>query len=86
MVDEANSILNGPPHLYGHVIVDEAQDHSAVALRVIGRRSPHHSMTLVGDVAQSTAPAGQERWQDVFGALSVRPVDRREIGELTIGP
>ena len=40
LVDEANSILNGPPLMYGHVVVDEAQDHSAVALRVIGRRTP----------------------------------------------
>ena len=56
LVDEANSILNGPPLVYGHVVVDEAQDHSAVALRVIGRRSPAASMTLVGDVAQSTTP------------------------------
>ncbi len=31
LVDEANSILNGPPLTYGHVVVDEAQDHSAVA-------------------------------------------------------
>ena len=40
LVDEANTLLNGTPFTYGHVIVDEAQDHSAVALRVIGRRSP----------------------------------------------
>ena len=53
-------------------IVDEAQDHSAVALRVIGRRSPSGSMTLVGDVAQSTTPAGQENWRDVFANLAVR--------------
>jgi DNA helicase IV len=70
LVDEANSILNGPPFTYGHVVVDEAQDHSALALRVIGRRSPNQSMTLVGDVAQSTAPGGQERWDDVFDALA----------------
>ena len=55
--------------MYGHVVVDEAQDHSAVALRVIGRRSPAASMTLVGDVAQSTTPAGQERWADIFRFL-----------------
>jgi DNA helicase IV len=72
LVDEANSILNGPPLTYGHVVVDEAQDHSAVALRVIGRRSPGRSMTLVGDVAQSTAPGGQERWDDVFDAIVPR--------------
>ena len=40
LVDEANTMLNGTPFTYGHVVVDEAQDHSAVALRAIGRRSP----------------------------------------------
>ena len=85
LVDEANSILNGPPLTYGHVVVDEAQDHSAVALRVIGRRSPAASMTLVGDVAQSTTPGRP-------GALGRRvrppaPARRRpgRSAELTIG-
>jgi DNA helicase IV len=84
LVDEANSLLNGSPFTYGHVVVDEAQDHSAVALRVIGRRSPSRSMTLVGDVAQSTTAAGQERWQDVFAHLGA---SRRSgsIADLTIG-
>lgn len=94
LVDEANSILNGSPFTYGHVIVDEAQDHSAVALRVIGRRSPTGSMTLVGDVAQSTTPAGQERWSDVLGGLASgssrnrvggSPRDRGSVADLTIG-
>jgi DNA helicase IV len=97
LVDEANSILNGPPLVYGHVVVDEAQDHSAVALRVIGRRTPAASMTLVGDVAQSTTPAGQERWADVFvhiGAAAVGDASRAipragersgSVAELTIG-
>ncbi len=84
LVDEANTMLNGTPFTYGHVVVDEAQDHSAVALRVIGRRSPTGSMTLVGDVAQSTTPAGQERWQEVFDHLATRR--RAEaVSELTIG-
>ena len=43
-----------------------------VALRVIGRRSPSRSMTLVGDVAQSTTPAGQRRWSDVLGLAPIR--------------
>ena len=84
LVDEANSLLNGTPFTYGHVIVDEAQDHSAVALRVIGRRSPAGSMTLVGDVAQSTTPAGQRRWTSVFGHLGVR-AEAGSIADLTIG-
>ena len=85
LIDEANSMLNGSPFTYGHVIVDEAQDHSAVALRVIGRRSPGGSMTLVGDVAQSTTPAGQERWSSVFEHLSVRERPAGSIADLTIG-
>jgi DNA helicase IV len=79
LVDEANTLLNGTPFTYGHVIVDEAQDHSAVALRVIGRRSPSGSMTLVGDVAQSTTPAGQESWDDVFASLAVRGAVRGAV-------
>jgi DNA helicase IV len=69
LVDEANTLLNGTPFTYAHVVVDEAQDHSAVALRVVGRRTPSGSCTLVGDVAQSTTAAGQQRWEDVFGYL-----------------
>jgi DNA helicase IV len=84
LVDEANSMLNGSPFTYGHVVVDEAQDHSDVALRVIGRRSPNGSMTLVGDVAQSTAPAGQERWTDVFAHLSPTG-STGSVADLTIG-
>ena len=84
LVDEANSLLNGSPFTYGHVIVDEAQDHSAVALRVVGRRSPTGSMTLVGDVAQSTTPAGQERWSDVIGHLAADWAPGA-VAELTIG-
>ena len=77
LVDEANTLLNGTPFTYGHVVVDEAQDHSAVALRVIGRRSPIGSITMVGDVAQSTTPAGQERWVDVFAHLGAERYGRR---------
>jgi DNA helicase IV len=81
LVDVANTLLNGTPFTYGHVVVDEAQDHSAVALRVIGRRSMGGSITMVGDVAQSTTPAGQERWADVFAHLGAAG----SIADLTIG-
>ncbi len=81
LVDEANTLLNGTPFTYAHVVVDEAQDHSAVALRVIGRRTPSGSCTLVGDVAQSTTPAGQERWGDVFTHLGASGT----VADLTIG-
>ena len=82
LVDEANSMLNGTPFTFGHVIVDEAQDHSAVSLRVIGRRSPQGSMTILGDLAQSTTPAGQRDWSE---ALSHIRATAAEIAVLTIG-
>ena len=82
LVDEANSLLIGPPFVFGHVVVDEAQDHSAVALRVIGRRSPVGSLTVLGDLAQSTTPAGQRDW-DV--ALSHLTRSAGTVAHLTIG-
>jgi DNA helicase IV len=82
LVDEANSMLNGTPFTFGHVVVDEAQDHSAVSLRVIGRRSPQGSMTILGDLAQSTTPAGQQDWSE---ALSHIRAGAAEVAVLTIG-
>ena len=82
LVDEANSMLNGTPFTFGHVVVDEAQDHSAVSLRVIGRRSPQGSMTILGDLAQSTTPAGQQDWTEALGHIRA---PHAEVAVLTIG-
>jgi DNA helicase IV len=82
LVDEANSLLHGTRVTFGHVVVDEAQDHSAVALRVIGRRSPSGSMTVLGDLAQSTTPAGQADWSTALAWLSD---GAGEVAHLTIG-
>jgi hypothetical protein len=56
---------------YGHVIVDEAQELSAMDWRMVLRRCPARSMTVVGDLAQTAAPAGADSWAQVldpFGA------------------
>ena len=82
LLDETNSLLDGPPFMFGHVVVDEAQDHSAVALRVIGRRCPGGSFTILGDLAQSTTPAGQQSWPIVARYLGA---DAYEVAHLTIG-
>ena len=84
LIDEANSLLNGTPFSYGHVVVDEAQDHSAVALRCIGRRSPTGSMTVLGDLAQSTTPAGQRSWDTALDYLRTGDT-AASIAHLTIG-
>lgn len=56
--------------VYGHVIVDEAQELSAMDWRAIIRRCPSQSMTVVGDTAQRSSPAGTRSWaatgQDLF--------------------
>ena len=41
---------------FGHVIVDEAQELSQLAWRLLARRCPARSMTIVGDVAQTSGP------------------------------
>jgi DNA helicase IV len=48
--------------VFGHVIVDEAQELSAMAWRMLMRRCPSRSMTVVGDVAQTGAPWGTGSW------------------------
>ena len=48
---------------FGHIIVDEAQELSAMAWRLLLRRCPSRSMTLVGDVAQTGDPAGADSWR-----------------------
>ncbi|GAB3746599.1 AAA family ATPase [Microlunatus parietis] len=47
---------------YGHVIVDEAQELSPMAWRMLARRCPTGSMTAVGDLAQAAAPDSPQSW------------------------
>ena len=51
---------------YGHVVVDEAQELSAMAWRLLMRRCPARSMTLVGDIAQTGSLAGARSWAEVL--------------------
>jgi len=66
---------------FGHVIVDEAQELSAMAWRAVMRRSPTRSMTLVGDVAQTGDPAGSTSWSAV---LEPYLGDRWQLEHLTV--
>jgi hypothetical protein len=56
---------------YGHIVVDEAQDLSAMQLRVIARRSDTGSMTIVGDMAQATTAAASASWEETLRVLGV---------------
>ncbi|AIV39768.1 HelD family protein [Curtobacterium sp. MR_MD2014] len=76
---------------YGHIVVDEAQELSPMQWRVLARRNPLRSFTIVGDMAQGSSPAAARTWDDVVGALARRrrgrapvvPLDHR-IAELTV--
>ncbi|MCH6159928.1 HelD family protein [Streptomyces marispadix] len=51
---------------FGHIVVDEAQELSAMAWRLLMRRIPTRSMTLVGDPAQTAESAGLGSWESIL--------------------
>jgi len=55
---------------FGHVIVDEAQDISPMTARLLKRKCPSGSMTILGDLAQSFGPWPNRRWDDILEPLS----------------
>lgn len=86
LLDEAEALCSGTSKHYGHVVVDEAQDLSAMALRVVGRRARKGSVTILGDIAQATAPAAQSSWDDVIRALGIDHDETTvRVSELTVG-
>ncbi len=83
LVDEAEALINGVARVYGHIVVDEAQDLSAMELRAIARRCPSGSMTVLGDLAQATAAGAQSSWEEAVGHLGSPP--GAQIEELELG-
>ena len=98
MVDEARVLL-GPrrssldgDHVrtYGHIVLDEAQDLTAMQLRMLARRSLSGSMTVVGDIAQATGPWAPAGWSEITahlpdgraGRLAQLSVNYRTPGEV----
>jgi DNA helicase IV len=67
--------------VYGHVVVDEAQELSAMAWRVLMRRVPSRSLTIVGDIAQTGSAAGATSWARV---LKPHVDGRWQLAELTV--
>jgi DNA helicase IV len=73
-----------PPDLatrtFGHVLVDEAQDLSPMQWRMLARRCPGGSMTVVGDLGQATGPRAPASWDEVVAQLP----RRRELRVATL--
>jgi len=66
---------------YGHIVVDEAQELSPMQWRLLRRRCPQKSFTIVGDVAQASAAASASSW-----AQALDPIvgDDWRLEELTV--
>jgi DNA helicase IV len=68
LLDEAAGLIDRLPS-FGHVVLDEAQDLSPMQLRAVARRCEHGSVTLLGDLAQGTAPWAATDWSVTMAHL-----------------
>ena len=65
LLDEAAFLTGGRTRTYGHIVVDEAQDLTPMQFRMIARRAPSGSITVLGDLAQATGPWTYADWDEV---------------------
>ncbi|WP_328748420.1 AAA family ATPase [Streptomyces sp. NBC_00285] len=68
LLDEIAGLIEHPEG-YGHLVVDEAQDLSAMECRAIARRARFGSLTVLGDLAQGTTPWAARSWHPVLRHL-----------------
>ncbi len=76
----AERALTDRSWVYGHVVVDEAQELSRMAWHALARRCSRKSMTIVGDLQQTTHPAGARDWDEALGWAG----DQVELHTLTV--
>ena len=84
LLDEASFLTGGRTRSYGHVVVDEAQDLTPMQFRMIARRAPTGSVTVLGDLAQATGPWSYGDWTEVREILE-RGSAQPQHAELTLG-
>jgi len=70
LLDELDDLIERHSGSLGHLVLDEAQDLSAMQLRALGRRCRTGSATVLGDVAQATTPWAAGSWDRVLGHLN----------------
>ena len=83
LVDEATELIEGRLRTYGHAVVDEAQDLSPMQVRMLARRVPSGSLTILGDVAQGSGVWARDRWEDILPLLPTP--DGWQLTELRLG-
>jgi DNA helicase IV len=62
---------------FGHILVDEAQDLTPMQWRMLARRCPNGSMTVVGDFGQASRPGAATGWDAVLEHLPTHDEPRR---------
>jgi DNA helicase IV len=83
LLDEAAFLTGGRSRSYGHIVVDEAQDLTPMQFRMIARRAPSGSVTILGDLAQATGPWTYADWDEVRSHLPDTAPHHHD--ELTLG-
>lgn len=68
LVDEAVSLVARSASV-GHLVLDEAQDLSAMEYRALGRRCATGTATILGDLAQGTTPWATASWEEAMHHL-----------------
>ena len=66
-------------HSLAHVVLDEAQDLSAMQCRAVGRRCATGSATVLGDVAQATTAWAAGSWDETLLHLGKPEAVREEL-------
>jgi DNA helicase IV len=84
LLDELTALIRPltSSQMFGHVVLDEAQDVSPMQCRAIARRTALGSLTVLGDLAQGTTPWAARDWTTQMQHLGRPEV---EYTETTIG-
>jgi DNA helicase IV len=71
---------------YGHIVVDEAQELSPMQWRMLLRRGPLRSFTIVGDIAQAASSSASPSWRVALEPLvgDSAEGERWRLEELTV--
>lgn len=69
--------------VYGHLVVDEAQELSPMAWKMLLRRIPMRSITVVGDLAQRTTPGAITAWEEITATVTKSTVETLDVNYRT---
>ena len=80
LLDEAAHQMSAGerPKQYAHVVIDEAQDFSAMQLRSVRRRTSG-SLTILGDLAQATSGWTPATWEEHLASAGIEADDQEEL-------